>query len=130
AQMQHTQNAMPADHREVANRSDAFGYRESITVQLASVQMQRLSGSEHDCRCLVLLAHDSLADNSLATREIERIESQGAVLRVGQRYAHAVALHDVSNVRGNIPKKLPQIEVRHYAVGQIEKQLQAILRDL
>src|SRR6266851_4943031 len=101
-----------------------------ILIQLASGEVHRSPSSEHCCRRLFLGASQPLADDSLASREIERIEPQCAVLRIGQSHAHAITLHDVANAPRNLSKQFPQLEVRYHTVGQIKEKFQTILRAL
>src|SRR5947208_5294055 len=128
--MQYAQDSVPADQREVANGPGAFRHGNAILMQLASVEVHRLAGSEYCRRRLFLGASQPLADDSLASREIERIEPQCAVLRIGQCHAHAITLHDVANAPRNLSKQVPQLEVRYHAVGQIKEKFQTILRAL
>src|SRR5258706_10302681 len=104
--MQYSQYAIPADHGQVADGSSAFGYGETIVIQLAPVEVHRLPCSKHRCRRLVLSARYSLAHDSLAARKVESVEPQRAVLSIRQGHTHAVTLHHVANVRRNLPKKV------------------------
>jgi hypothetical protein len=71
-----------------------------------------------------LLVHRNpvlLVDESVACREIERMDPQPAALGIRQQHPDEVALHDGPNARRNASKEIAELKLRDQAVGQVEE---------
>src|SRR5207248_3986963 len=68
-----------------------------------------------------------LLQESLADREIQGIHPQLVVRAVRQRHAHRITVHHPPQGRRDHAEEVPELEVRHDAVGDLEQQGQTLI---
>src|SRR5580698_6235246 len=97
---------------------------------LLSAKDRGLTASKHGRNRVVFIGFVTFFQIGGSVWKIEDVDPKLAVLGAWKADSNAVALHDPANLRRDFAQNLPQVEMRRHTIGEIEQQLQSLLRSL
>src|SRR5580698_9547971 len=90
----------------------------------------RLTASKYRRNRVVVVGFVAFFQVGGGVWKIEDINPKPAVLGAGKADSNAIALHDPANLRRDFAQNFPQVEMGGHTIGEIEQQLQSLLRPL